>query len=629
MKRKTNLFYNAASQDSSFLTFSNYTESLTGNIMSTDNKIYPSTFLCFQLDGLNNTTEASKYYDTIQERNKNNTGYTDILQTTILDCWVTGGNDIVKVYTLNIDGKEYELKEGTEITYDMYSAFFYTYPNGDVVLKEYQTIDGEETEIGSDILNIDSNMGADTTGESHDIIIKRTYQYEKTSFDISDSNEVYVMNKQRLIDKLICKYENKLATLRDWCVSNDQTQESTLLPLNYLLETIADYEGKEVTDLDINCIGDVTEQDWNGTFSDTICVIDTSKYKKGTVEENSDIVTTTTDDLSESPSYLHGWYVTKHDYNEELDFDNDGVNSLSISEDATTNQLYSHLLKDKDADWLKEFKRTHYITDGDSDDYNAYFAMYPEPDEDDIQNYSYTLQEIIKAAEIQEIYKGPSASYNLVPEFDTTTYQYTTSSLLSKINYDWNSSTNTSLKFNVLIPLFDLVDVNYDTNSTRVEETTYMTLQNGSDPEMMVKNVPYGIWFSGENSVVLNADKNTNTWPSWSLSLASQFKPFPNSSYMPSEITADAKKLAFATFAQIASRQNDILDKVETLSTNLSYLSTRVSSLESKIGAVLNSYNLDNFRMDIANYKNEINNQITYLTSTIDELTIQWVNREG
>lgn len=629
MKRKTNLFYNAASQDSSFLTFSNYTESLTGNIMSTDNKIYPSTFLCLQLDGLNNATEAAKYYDTIQERNKNNTGYTDVLQTTILDYWVTGGNDIVKVYTLEMDGKEYEMKEGVEVDYDMYANFFYTYPNGSVILKEYQIIDGEEKEIGSDILNIDANMDVESSYELHDIIIKRTYKYEKTSFDISNTNEVYLMNKQRFIDKLICKYENKLATLRDWCVSNDQSQESTLLPLDYLLETISDYEGKDPTDLEINCVGDVTEQDWNGTFSDTICIIDTSKYKKGTIEEDKDITTNITDDLSESPSYLHGWYVTKHDYNEDLDFDNDGVNSLSISENATTNQLYSHLLKDKDPDWLKEFKRTHYITDGDSDDYNAYFAMYPEPDEDEIQNYSYTLQEIIKAAEIKEIYKGPSASYNLVPEFDTDSYQYNTSSNLSKINYSWNSSTNTSLKFNVLIPLFDLVDMNYNTNSTRVEETTYMVLQNSSDPEMMVKNVPYGIWFSGENPVVLNADKNTNTWPSWSLSLASQFKPFPNSSYMPSEITADAKKLAFATFAQIASRQNDILDKVETLSNNLSYLNTRVSTLESKIGAILNSYNLDNFRLDIANYKNEINNKVSYLVSTIDSLTLQWVNREG
>ena len=52
MDRKTNLFYNALSKDSNFLTFSNYTESLTGNFLSTDTKLFPSTFLCLKIPRL-------------------------------------------------------------------------------------------------------------------------------------------------------------------------------------------------------------------------------------------------------------------------------------------------------------------------------------------------------------------------------------------------------------------------------------------------------------------------------------------------------------------------------------------------------------------------------------------------
>ena len=63
MKRKTNLFYKSASQDSSFLTFSNYTESLTANLMSTDNKIYPSTFLCISMPKLNSRDFAIESYN--------------------------------------------------------------------------------------------------------------------------------------------------------------------------------------------------------------------------------------------------------------------------------------------------------------------------------------------------------------------------------------------------------------------------------------------------------------------------------------------------------------------------------------------------------------------------------------
>ena len=52
MKRKTNLFYNQG-EDNKFITFSNYTESLTGNFLSTDTKLFPSRFLCIKIDGYN------------------------------------------------------------------------------------------------------------------------------------------------------------------------------------------------------------------------------------------------------------------------------------------------------------------------------------------------------------------------------------------------------------------------------------------------------------------------------------------------------------------------------------------------------------------------------------------------
>ena len=53
MKRKTNIFY-LTGDDSKFITFSNYTESLTGNFLSTDTKLFPSRFLCLNLPNLTN-----------------------------------------------------------------------------------------------------------------------------------------------------------------------------------------------------------------------------------------------------------------------------------------------------------------------------------------------------------------------------------------------------------------------------------------------------------------------------------------------------------------------------------------------------------------------------------------------
>ena len=52
MNRKTNIFYNASSEDSKFITFNNYTEALTGDILAIDYKLWPSRFLCVYIDNL-------------------------------------------------------------------------------------------------------------------------------------------------------------------------------------------------------------------------------------------------------------------------------------------------------------------------------------------------------------------------------------------------------------------------------------------------------------------------------------------------------------------------------------------------------------------------------------------------
>lgn len=51
MNRKTNLFYNSG-PDSNFLTFSNYTEALTGNIIATNAKLFPAKFICLYIPEL-------------------------------------------------------------------------------------------------------------------------------------------------------------------------------------------------------------------------------------------------------------------------------------------------------------------------------------------------------------------------------------------------------------------------------------------------------------------------------------------------------------------------------------------------------------------------------------------------
>ena len=630
MKRKTNLFYKSASQDSSFLTFSNYTESLTANLMSTDNKIYPSTFLCISMPKLNSRDFAIQSYNewesTILETK--NVSYT--LKTHVFETWVIkDSTNINKVYVDDL-GTEYKagtlLKE-SQVKFLMDNKLTKT----KIITYRNDTNHTKLSEKSNDVVNSPNSITIEK--------VLLDYKDDPEFINKEDELSTFIWNKQQLINKLVSYYENKLASLRDFCVSKNMNQESVLLPLNYLLETLKSFDPS----IKINYIGDITEQDWNGTFADTICVVDTRSFKSGTIVEDHDnaiLAPVDGDDSKENPlnnydseRYLHGWFTTKSEYIKELDFDNDEKNTVSINP-VESNNLYTNLYSKLSTEEQIKFKRTHNISTGDTDDYNTYIMMVPEADKQ-IPEYLKTLDNIVEASEIKEEYIGPHYVEDLKPEYDdydNGTHYYRLSSDMKEISFTNHNDVKewTEVSFNLLIPLFDLVDMNYNTNSTRVESSDHLNLTNeDEDKEMCVKNMPLGIWFSGPQFVTLKSDLSTGFSPSWSLSLSSQFKPFPTSDYMPSEITNDAKKEAYCTFAQILSRQNEILDKFVDMSKIMNKLSERVTSLESAIGSVLTTYNLDTFRTDIMDFKNQITYQVSYLETSIEGLQLQWIQREG
>lgn len=70
VRRKTNLF-NIYKKDSTgndvlsipqFVTFSNYAESMTGNHLGIDNKLFPSSFICLDIPSLNTDSSSQKFY---------------------------------------------------------------------------------------------------------------------------------------------------------------------------------------------------------------------------------------------------------------------------------------------------------------------------------------------------------------------------------------------------------------------------------------------------------------------------------------------------------------------------------------------------------------------------------------
>ena len=350
------------------------------------------------------------------------------------------------------------------------------------------------------------------------------------------------------INTIVGKYENKLAFLRDTFTKDSNiSAEDNIYPLEYLINTLKDFD----SEFSINYVGQVTEQDYNGTFCDTMCIISTED--NGGNATISDVTgakkTVKTVDYNNSYKYLYGW----------------------SSYDAT--------------------------------------------------NGSY-------------IYNGPSIYKDVEPLFDNdknNSYIYVSSYEHDKLIFTPDTKAK-SIEFNCVIPLFDIVNVDPKSNESNITESsnTEPSDTESSNAEQSKQsnilevdltsstcNVPMGIWFSQKfKKITLQRDETSGFWPSWSLVLSSQFKPFPKSPHLQSDTQNVSSTDAFGTFAQILVEQARLTDEHTDIAVNVQALSNRISDVESKINNISTNMSLDALQNKI----DQIDTKLASLTESLEKV---------
>ena len=359
------------------------------------------------------------------------------------------------------------------------------------------------------------------------------------------------------INTIVGKYENKLAFLRDTFTKDSNiSAEDNIYPLEYLIETIKDFDNS----FSINYVGQVTEQDYNGTFCDTMCIISTED-NGGKVTLNSVDGTKKTVDYNNSYDYLYGW----------------------SSYDATNNSY---------------------------------------------------------------IYNGPSIYEHVKPLFDklpnnngnneNNSYIYVSSYEHDKLIFKPDTKAK-SIEFNCIIPLFDIVNVDPKSNESNITESSNTEPSDTkpsdtespdveqSKPSNILEvdltsstcNVPMGIWFSQKfKKITLQRDETSGFWPSWSLVLSSQFKPFPKSPHLQSDTQNVSSTDAFGTFAQILVEQARLTDEHTGIAVNVQALSNRISNVESKINNISTNMSLDALQNKI----DQIDTKLASLTESLEKV---------
>lgn len=439
--RRTNIFYNSNSNTDKFFTFSNYTEALTGNFLSTDTKLFPSRFFCAKLDGLAADNKQSlinlliRYYENKLAvlRDKNSKNYTILSLNYLLEFF----------YKLKLE----KLEDGTTEW---------------VLNAEFNTDSFKDTEIDN-------------------------YTKEISSY-YNDDNKPYFT---------------------------------------------------------INYIGDITEQDYDGTYTDTICVVNIDNIISGSLlyKDNADETLVVS---GINYKYLWGWT------------DND-INNIAKS-----------ILNVND------------------------------------------LSPIDDNGQLNNIY-----------------YRY--SSDLCSIKFNYNAEVEEDLSFNIIIPLFDMVDINYKNNFTTID---YEYLDSGKnipginitdtiENNLRIKNIPLGIWIS-DSGVELKRDGEYA--PTWSLTISSQFKPFPYSNNIARSSSSDSKSNAYSTFAEVLIKLNKAIDKFDDMHITIQNLENRIQTIEGNLKQIGTIHNIDGIQQEIELFKAESNNSFITFKNEVNEVieSLKW-----
>lgn len=562
MKRKTNLFYTTG-PDSKFITFSNYTESLTGNFLSTDTKIFPSRFIALYIKGLNKNTKASliKYL----------ADYYESKLAVLRDHFDYNKSDIEK----RVPPLNYLLEALLRI-------------------KEIN-----ENEV--------------------------VYTHSIAANKNNDDNETSNSNESNLISY------------------------SDVIKFKY--------------------ISDITEQDYNGTFTDTICNIDLRKFAYISSIE-------LTDDFNDNvvqfdkPVTLYGW---DSDVPEEYTYEHtipDSIQGIDLDRYMTT-YLAENITSEDENDSTTNDKRIEYIIDttldnvidihkktitggellaniiatemskNEHDDMASAISAILHSTDSNLMDFQNTLNDLLsnEAYDIIIFYDSehPDILYayngaDVVTLDMSKNNEYNIDPEVLKLNI--STSNDEEMEFNCIIPLYDIVDINYKSNFNTIERIISVNGEGEIDltpsviNKMYCTNVPLGMWFytdgdahkdgtTSTTSMKLYLDTESGFSQSWSLTIASQFKPFPYSSKMPSELTTNSNTNAYATFAQVLASQSAMIDNFNKLTRTIAYMNDHIRNMESQLANLGTSYNIDNIHREFNNFEINMNNKFNVLKDDV------------
>jgi len=375
---------------------------------------------------------------------------------------------------------------------------------------------------------------------------------------------VYIENldKEDFIKKLQQYYENKLAVLRDHIEENENIDDTFLLPLNYLITFLYWYSynnGKEAE----------------------------SQLKPLQIE--SELLNNNTDVLN-SVQFNYISDIVEQQYNGTY---TDII--CTINPNIWNKPTISCVNLDVD-------------TNGDPD-INSYVNENGCVVTVDNKDFLHGWENTDLNSRIYDYVINPIMDNEFTVDEENTSVYYI-KSLINKLKIN-EVNNETNLKFNLVIPLFNLINT-VNAEDIDDEDNTEIELNNKS-------NIPLGIYFT-DTDIELNINGKFST--NWSLLISTQFSAFPFSFDIQQNFDdSQSNKQAYVTFAEILAKQTNFTDALIKYDNLVKSLQQKIELLESKLNNISSVQNIDSIVQNVANISKKVDDYITSTDSKLEELS--------
>lgn len=374
---------------------------------------------------------------------------------------------------------------------------------------------------------------------------------------------VYIenLNKEDFVTKLQQYYENKLAVLRDHIEDNEDVDDTFLLPLNYLITFLYWYSYNNGKNSNNQLKPLQIESELLNNNIDVLNSVQFN-YISDIVEQQyngtyTDIICTINPNVWNKPSI------------ECVSLDVDTNGNPNINDYINDNGCVASIDN-------KSFLHGWENTNSNSRIYD--YVINPITDNDytiDEENISvYYLKSLINKIKVNEV----------------------------------NDETN--LKFNLVIPLFNLINT-INAEDIDDDDNTEIELNNKS-------NIPLGIYFT-DKDVELNINGKFAT--NWSLLISTQFSAFPFSFNIQQNFDdSQSNKQAYVTFAEILAKQTNFTDALIKYDNLVKSMQQKIELLESKLNNISSVQNIDSIVQKVTNISNTVDEYIKSTDNKLDEL---------